>query len=156
MKRTLYSMVLCNDSEEHSLPCSVAISGYCAHRHHEVIRSVYARSFAESPWPPDWDKFEEFDPDGAFVAEAPGTAEVVGYVLSFRRRDFGYISVLAVVPEHRRKGVGLALVRSAIRYLRGLNVRPIRVDAYTDATPAVNLYRKAGFEVETTFEDEEE
>jgi len=154
MKRMLYRMVLCNDDEGCTLPCSVEIRGYCAKRHHEAIRSVYGRSFGEPPWPSDWDRFDEFDADGTFVAEDVRTAEAIGYVLSFRRRDYGYISVVAVVPEYRRQGVGFALVRTAIRYLRGLGLRTIKVDAFVDATPAVNLYWKVGFQVETTFEDE--
>ncbi|MFW0858584.1 MAG: GNAT family N-acetyltransferase [Dehalococcoidia bacterium] len=152
----LYRMELCNDDEGYTLPCSVEIRRYCAKRDHEAIRSVYGRSFGEPPWPLDWDRFDEFDANGAFIAEDVGTAEVIGYVLSFRRRDYGYISVVAVVPEYHRQGVGFALVGTAIRYLRGLSLRTIRIDVYVDATPAVNLYRKVGFRVETTFEDEED
>lgn len=87
MKRMLYRMVLCNDDEGCTLPHSVEISGYCAKRHHEAIRSVYGRSFGDTPWPSDWDGFEEFDADGTFVAEDVGTGETIGYVLSFRRCD---------------------------------------------------------------------
>ena len=31
----------------------------------------------------------------------------------------------------------------------------VKVDAFADATPAVNLYRKSGFRIEATFEDKE-
>ena len=58
------------------------------------------------------------------------------------------------MPKYRRQGVGVGLVRTAIRYLRGLGLRTIGIDAFVDATPAVNLYRKVGFQVETTFKDE--
>ncbi len=156
MKRLLYRMLLCSDDEGYTLPRSVEIRRYCAQRDHEAVRSVYGRSFRDSPWPEDWDRFDEFDPNGAFVAADPQTAEVIGYVLSFRRRDYGYISVVAVVPEYHRQGVGFALVRTAIAYLRGLGLRTIRVDAFADAAPAVNLYQKVGFQVETTLEDNED
>lgn len=153
MKRMLYRMVLRSAEEGYALPGSVEISDYCAQRHHEAIRSVYGRSFGDTPWPSDWDGFDEFDVSGAFVAENAETGEAAGYILSFRRDDFGYISVLAVVPEYRRQGVGFALVRTAIGYLRGLGLRTIRIDAYVDSEPAVNLYRKVGFQIEKTFEE---
>ena len=156
MKRILYRMVLDNGNLGYTLPGSVEIRRYDGKRDHEVIPSVYGRSFGDTPWPADWDEFDEFNPDGVFVAKDGGTAEVIGYVLSFPRRGYGYISGLAVAPEYRRQGIGFALVRAAIRYLRGLGFRTIRVDAFVEATPAVNLYRKAGFRVETTFEDEED
>ena len=95
-----------------------------------------------------------FDPNGAFVAADERTAEVVGYVLSFRRRDQGYISVVAVAPGWRRQGIGAALVRTAVNYLRGLGLQTIKIDAYADAAPAVNLYSKLGFRIEETFEDD--
>jgi len=157
MKRSLYRMLLRGDITEYAPPRpAIIIRHYSAKRHHESIRSVYGRSFGTDPWPSDWDRFDEFDPDGAFVAEDAETAEAVGYVLSFRRADYGYISVAAVAPEHHRRGIGFALVKTAVRYLRGLGLREIRIDAYVDSTPAVNLYRKVGFEVEKTFEDEED
>lgn len=59
------------------------------------------------------------------------------------------------MPEYRRQGIAFALVHTAIQYLRGLRLRTIKVDAFRDATPAVNLYRKVGFRVESVFEDEE-
>jgi ribosomal protein S18 acetylase RimI-like enzyme len=156
MKRMLYRMVLCKDARGGELPLCVQVQQYDAKRHHEAICHAYSRSFGEAAWPPDWDKFDEFDPKGAFVAEDAGTTEVVGYLLSFRRGDHGYISVVAVVPEYQRQGVGSALVWAAIGYLRGLGMKMVKIDAFVDATPAVSLYRKVGFQVESTFEDEED
>lgn len=156
MKRMLYRIVLCNDAEEFTLPPSVKIRSYCAQTHHDEIRFVYGRSFGESPWPQDWDKFDAFDADGAFIAKEVESAKVIGYVLSFHHLDYGYISVVAVLPEYHRKGIGFALIRTAIRYLHSLGLRTIKIDAYVDAAPAVSLYRKVGFQIEKTFEDEED
>ena len=154
MKRVLHRMLLESDEDECPPVEGIAIRPYSEQRHREAIRSVYARSFGEAPWPSDWDGFEEFDPGGVFVAEETTGQAPVGYVISFRRRGHGYISVLAVVPERRRRGIGFALARTAIRYLRGLGIRSIMVDAPADSTPAVNLYHKLGFRVDRTFEDE--
>ena len=151
----LYRMVLRNHDDEYTLSDSIVIRRYCPKSHHEVIRSVYGRSFAEPSWPSDWDKFDEFDAKGVFIAEDIRTPEVIGFILSFRRFDYRYISVVAVAPEYHQQGVGSALVKTAIRYLHGLNLQTIRIDAFVDATPAVNLYRKVGFQVEAIFEDKE-
>jgi ribosomal protein S18 acetylase RimI-like enzyme len=156
MKRLLHRMRLCSDPGDCLPPQPVAISRYSEKRHHEAIREAFGRAFGKSPWPADWDSFDEFDEKGAFVAEDARTNETVGYVLSFRRHDYGYISVVAVVPEYQRKGVGFALVATAIRYLRGLGLETIRIDAYVDSPPAVNLYLKVGFQIEKTFEDEKD
>jgi len=155
MKRMLYRMVLSDEGQVSTPPTRVQICAYNPQGHHDLIPSVYALSFAEPPWPADWEAFAEFDPNGAFVAQDVKTAQVIGFVVSFRRNDHGYISVVAVVPEYHRQGIGSALVSAAIAYLRGLGLYTIRIDAFVDAPPAFNLYRKLGFQVEKTFEDED-
>ena len=73
-----------------------------------------------------------------------------------RCRDaFGYISVVAVLPECRRAGVASAPVHAACAYLRGLGLAAVKVDAFTDSLPAVHLYEHMGFTVESTFPDPE-
>jgi ribosomal protein S18 acetylase RimI-like enzyme len=132
------------------------IRSYSAEDDHEVIPSIYERSFDEPPWPKDWDQFDEFDAKGMFVADDVQRRRAVGYVISFKRRDHGYVSVLAVLPEYRMRGIGSALVKTAIGYLRGQGLEVIRVDALADSPAAVGFYRKAGFSIEETFEDDYE
>lgn len=87
---------------------------------HARIPHVYARVFGRDPWGSDWDHFAEFDPKGVFVAEsADGTA--VGFSICFRRARYGYVSVVAVVPEYRRRGVASALVATGIWHHRDCN-----------------------------------
>ncbi len=134
-------------------PEGVVIRPYAKERHHEVIRALYAEAFEDTPWPPDWDGIPQFDPRGVFVAEDKITAVAVGYVISFRRRDIGYISVLAVIPAYRRRGIAQALIWAATDYLHALNIASIQVDAFTDSIPAVSLYETVGFRVIRTYED---
>jgi ribosomal protein S18 acetylase RimI-like enzyme len=120
---------------------------------HPVIPTIYAGAFGHDPWPDDWDGFDEFDPDGVFIAE---TADgPVGFCLCFPRNDEGYISVVAVLPAHRRRGIASALVRQAVGRFRSLGLETVRVDAYEDAAAAVATYRSLGFEVYDVVEDRE-
>ncbi len=138
-----------------SLPKEVVICSYNREQHHNIIPTLYAKAFVEPPWSKDWDCFPEFDALGVFLAQIPATSEVVGYVISFQRKDFGYMSVLAVVPSHRRRGIGGALVHAAIVYLRSRGLKTIQVDAFTDNLPAVRLYQNLGFRIIRTYEDNE-
>jgi len=68
-------------------------------------------------------------------------------------KDFGYISVVAVMPEYRRRGVASALISTAIRYLKSLGLSLVKIDVYTTNTPAIEAYTKLGFQVIDAFEE---
>ena len=123
----------------------VSVVRYSRGLHHGVIPAIYADSFSEPPWPADWDQFPEFDPAGVFLAAAGETGAPVGYVVSFRRKDYGYISVAAVKPEWRNRGVASALIKAAIVYLRSLGLAVVKIDVDEKKPRALNLYRKLGF-----------
>jgi ribosomal protein S18 acetylase RimI-like enzyme len=125
-------------------PPGVLIQPWDPDGHHEAIRLLYGRAFQDDPWPADWERFDEFDPTGVFVAIAP---DLIGFAICFRRRDFGYISVVAVDPSWRRIGVASALVRACADRLNALNLGLLRIDAYEDSPAAVETYRSLGFEV---------
>ena len=146
-------MGLTGEPAARPVPDGVAIRPYAVDRDHQRVPAVFAAAFGEPPWPDDWDEFAEFDPHGVFVAEDRATDEAIGFVICFRRAGFGYVSVLAVVPGWRRRGVARALLRTAVGYLRSLGLTAVEVDAFTDAGPAVGLYRDYGFEVLRTYDD---
>ncbi len=153
--RFLHRMGLASVPPPAPVPDGVVVRRYAPDRDHARVPAVFAAAFGAPPWPDDWDAFGEFDPHGVFVAEAPASSEAIGFVICFRRAGFGYVSVLAVVPGWRRRGVARELLRSAVGYLRGLGLNRVEVDAFTDAEPAVGLYRDFGFEVLRTYEDPE-
>ncbi|WP_410821663.1 GNAT family N-acetyltransferase [Micromonospora sp. 050-3] len=73
-----------------------------------------------------------------FVAEVD--AQVVGWVTAQRNdststANFGDISLLHVHPEHRRRGIGTALLTTATGHLAPLGVRRLRAFAQPDALP---------------------
>ena len=128
-------------------PDGFRIDRYDPVEHHEAIPILYSQSFGDDPWRADWDSLEEFDPRGAFVAGRVESPSMCGFALSFRRADFGYISVVGVVPEYRRPGIASALVGSAVDYLGSLGLDLVRIDAWEDAPAAVAAYRSLGFEI---------
>ena len=149
--RTLLRMERSTSPAGRAAPSGVMIGPWTA-AHHEPIREVYGLAFGDDPWPDDWDRFEEFDPDGVFVATA--RSQPIGFAICFPREDFGYISVVAVVPDHQRNGVASGLVARCIDRIRTLGFDRVRIDAYEDSPPAVLTYRSLGFEVYETKTEE--
>ncbi|MET8120297.1 GNAT family N-acetyltransferase [Micromonospora sp. NPDC005189] len=82
----------------------------------------------------------------AFVAEVD--AQIVGWVTAQRNDStstagFGDISLLHVHPEHRRRGIGTALLTTATGHLAPLGVHRLRAFAQPEALPFV---RRHGYE----------
>ncbi len=58
---------------------------------------------------------------------------------------------MVVAESARRRGVGSALLGSAIELCEGwLGIGRIELEVYTDNDAAIGLYRKHGFEIEGT------
>ena len=91
--------------------------------------------------PADWERFIELEPEGMFVAslegEDVGTASTTTY-----GTKLAWIGMVLVPPEHRRKGIGSALLKHGLDYLKNKGVECIGLDA----TPMGNkLYITLGF-----------
>lgn len=80
-----------------------------------------------------------FDPQGAPVAEVDGT--VVGFALSIVRRfpledaapdfDKAYLTLMAVVPEHQRQGIGTRLLQFGEAFARQRGAQSMWVSPYS-------------------------
>lgn len=82
----------------------------------------------------------EYEPNGCFVAEVNG--EPVGHAFSVSYGRLGWIGLLIVKAEHRKKGIGTLLTKKVMSYLLSQGVETIRLEA----VPTVaGLYRKLGF-----------
>jgi len=69
----------------------------------------------------------------------------VGYAVTGRAGDRGYLQRLAVVPEAQGQGVGSSLVNDAIAWLRGRRVNLALVNTQEVNTRAFDLYQRHGF-----------
>jgi ribosomal protein S18 acetylase RimI-like enzyme len=119
---------------------------------------VRRRSFEEfGPWysKPDAEAFKNrmrnrIGRDDVRVDVATISNSVIGYVLCSideTKRETGTIRNISVLPEHRRKHIGTALMASAFSFLRKNNVKT--VDTVTET--AEEFYRKVGFRVDARF-----
>jgi mycothiol synthase len=74
--------------------------------------------------------------------------DVVGAALCFGERNLGWVLDLAVAPRARRRGLGLALLRSGFRALaeRGHTHVGLEVDSENESG-ATRLYERAGMRV---------
>ena len=57
----------------------------------------------------------------------------------------GYLAMLAVKKEYRRKRIGHELVRLALTAMRDLNVEEVILETETTNKPALKLYENLGF-----------
>lgn len=71
--------------------------------------------------------------------------EVLGYAVTGRSGERGYVQRLAVEPTHRGRGVGTALVLDGLRWLRRRRVRSAVVNTQVGNAGALALYRRLGF-----------
>jgi len=77
---------------------------------------------------------------GCFIAETD--CKQLGHVFSVNYGKLGWVGLLIVRAEYRRKGVGTALMKKAINHLSASGVETIRLEA----VPAIaTMYRKLGF-----------
>ncbi len=91
--------------------------------------------------PVDWERFLESEPEGCFVAyyegRPAGTATTIAY-----EKLFGWIGMILVHPELRRRGIGTALLQASLDYLEQKGVAAVKLDA----TPmGKKLYDTMGF-----------
>lgn len=155
MVRTLLRMSRAADRASPAQIAGIEVVPYQADRHHDPIPILYGEAFDEAPWTEDWDKFDEFDPAGIFLAIATQTQRAIAFVISFQRQDFGYISVVAVAPAYRRRGIATVLIQRAAAHWQSKGLATLRIDVHADNLPAVRAYEKLGFQVYETREEAE-
>jgi ribosomal protein S18 acetylase RimI-like enzyme len=95
-------------------------------------------------------------PAGFWVAEDKG--KVVGFVYAYfkdvpeqvlerwKASKVGSIGLMAVAPDHRRLGVGNALLSMVLEELKKAGADLVLLDCPAEATEAKRLYEKMGFD----------
>lgn len=89
----------------------------------------------------DWERFLSASPEGCFAAEREGRVIGTSTTIVYEGR-FAWIGMVVVDAQHRRQGLGTALLERAIRYLDSRRVPCMKLDATPQGKP---LYEKFGF-----------
>jgi ribosomal protein S18 acetylase RimI-like enzyme len=89
-----------------------------------------------------------FQPEASFLARAPGSGALLGFVLATRMgQDQGHIAEIAVDPGASRQGLGSTLMAAATTALDGLGCRGVHLGVDLDNLAAVGFYQRLGFTV---------
>ena len=77
---------------------------------------------------------------------ATANRAVIGYALAVQRGTAAEIHSLAVDPEHRGRGVGVALLKRVIGLLRHRGFSIVYLTVRLENEAAIGLYQKLGFQ----------
>lgn len=72
-------------------------------------------------------------------------SKVAGYIGMYKVLNEGDITNIAVSPEYRGKGVGLALMNSLKELAQGKNIDNLILEVRESNSIAIHLYEKVGF-----------
>jgi ribosomal-protein-alanine N-acetyltransferase len=98
-------------------------------------------------------------PETFIVAEL--NKEIIGYIMcrietgipSFKLLGIarkGHVISIAVLHEHHRKGIGYQLILAATKAMQNYNAKECYLEVRESNSPAVELYKKLGFEIART------
>jgi mycothiol synthase len=102
-----------------------------------------------------WVRFRDsVVPDGMFIVEERSSSSWVGTISAvhnpaatrFYFPGGGELGYLVVAPEHRRRGLGAALIVAAVRRLHQGCYRHIFLGVQSGRLPAIRSYLRAGFQ----------
>ncbi|MEM3833256.1 MAG: ribosomal protein S18-alanine N-acetyltransferase [Thermoprotei archaeon] len=87
-------------------------------------------------------------PEFFIVAEKDN--EIVGYLSASIEGYFNkvcHLLSIAVLPEYRNRGIGSLLLKHLIDLIKTKGIRSIILEVKKDNEPAINVYKKFGFEI---------
>lgn len=112
----------------------------------EAIELIERRSYP-TPWSRSMFASELAKPSsislGAFES---GTGTLLGYLVISRYVDTWHVMNVAVNPEHRRKGIAVALFRRLFQLTADEGRRGYTLEVRISNEPAIKLYERLGFQ----------
>ncbi len=108
-----------------------------------AIAALERQCFSD-PWSVEMLRPELPDDSHEFLLAVDGET-LIGYVGLMTVLDEGYLSNVAVAPEHRRHGIAEALLKALLMRARARKLAFVTLEVRAGNTPAQTLYRKLGF-----------
>ena len=88
-------------------------------------------------------RYLERNPGLSFIASIEGA--IVGCVMCGHDGRRGYLQHLAVSQQHRRRGIGSALVETCLAKLEGLGILKTHIDVLLENQQAHEFWRRHGW-----------
>lgn len=98
-----------------------------------------------APWSEEAFRQELEENNLAFYVVAELKEKVVGYAGLWAILDEGHITNVAVSPEHRKRGIGRAVVEVLVDATEQAGLNSFTLEVRTSNITAQNLYKKFGF-----------
>ena len=114
----------------------------------DIIRRSYGGDWPDDAFQRHMLSEESFRPERLFFAIAEGGRPVAsaGAIQKLVHGDrTGYLHMMAVLPEFRRRGLGTALLRRCLIYFREQGWRDAALDTEVSRPEAIRLYLANGF-----------
>lgn len=110
----------------------------------EQIEKIEKACFS-LPWTIDQLRGQLKDTQHEFIAALDERGRILGYVGMMYVLDEGYISNVAVAPEHRRLGIADALISKLMERSACLELSFVTLEVRCSNSAAMALYKKHGF-----------
>jgi ribosomal-protein-alanine N-acetyltransferase len=125
-----------------AIPGSAAIIEPATWRDLNALRHLEQVCFPSDAWPL-WDLIGVLTFPGVVRLKSCQDEQMIGFIAADIRRleQVAWISVLAVLPDYRRRGIGASLLRACEARLQ---VPKVRLSVRASNQAAINLYK--GFE----------
>lgn len=89
----------------------------------------------------------EFDNDFSYLIGYYQDDKLVGYTCVRTMFEEAQVCNIAVLPDYRRKGIAKLLIAEMLRLSAEKGCKVCELEVNTENTPAVELYKKCGFEI---------
>jgi ribosomal-protein-alanine N-acetyltransferase len=110
----------------------------------QSVFEICRQSPQSSQWPKE--TYDQAHSSGQIVVIAELNNQICGFVVARITGDEAEILNAAVDPAHRRKGIGSALLRTAISSAQAQNAKTIYLEVRESNSAAVSFYQRHGFE----------
>ena len=163
-KKRMYGMErnMSKSVEAPELPDGIIINVPDLEKEHDAVRDTIEIGFSDTEdettmteMMVHYDKFTErdyFSPEGILVARDT-EGKIIGICIGTvhpAMDDSGFIPWLAVLKEHRGKGIGKALLLSSLKWFKAMeNIKKSELSVDLDNPNALKLYKGIGYEVIT-------